>query len=376
MSKWQIVSWQDVLTIKNGKSQKKVANPDGAYPIYGSGGVMGYADDYLCEAGTTVIGRKGSINNPLYVEEKFWNVDTAFGLCAGEKLDGRFLYYFCVTYNFLKHNKATTLPSLTKADLLRIKMPLPSLAEQKKIVAILDTANRLKHKNFQLIESHRVLSQSLFLEMFGDPVSNSKKWDVTQFSNCLDGIVGGKSVGGEERPLLCDEKAVIKISAVTSGVFNAAQYKVVEQANVPETLICPEKEDLLFTRANTREMVGATCVVDADYENLFLPDKIWRLDLMPTEASNWYIKFLLSHEGFRENLRKVATGTSGSMLNISKAKLRQLKVPLPPIALQDQFSQYIQLIEQQKQQAQASLEKSETLFNSLLQRAFKGELSA
>jgi len=84
----------------------------------------------------------------------------------------------------------------------------------------------------------------------------------------------------------------------------------------------------------------------------------------------------LTHEGFRENLRKVATGTSGSMLNISKAKLKQLKIPLPPITLQNQFAERIQSIETQKQQAQASLEKSEALFNSLLQRAFKGELTA
>ena len=95
MREWDVAFWQDVLTIRNGKNQKKVANPNGLYPIYGSGGIMGYADDYLCEEGTTVIGRKGSINNPIYVQEKFWNVDTAFGLCAKEMLDKKFLYYFC-----------------------------------------------------------------------------------------------------------------------------------------------------------------------------------------------------------------------------------------------------------------------------------------
>ncbi len=110
---WEIARWEDVLTIKNGKNQKKVENPNGQYPIYGSGGIMGYADDYLCEKGTTVIGWKGSINKPIYVEEKFWNVDTAFGLCPGKNLHNKFFYYFCKTYNFLKHNKSTTLPSGT-----------------------------------------------------------------------------------------------------------------------------------------------------------------------------------------------------------------------------------------------------------------------
>jgi type I restriction enzyme S subunit len=71
--------FSDILTIVNGKNQSKVENPNGKYPIYGSGGVMGYADDYLCGAETVVIGRKGSINKPIYVEEPFWNVDTVCG---------------------------------------------------------------------------------------------------------------------------------------------------------------------------------------------------------------------------------------------------------------------------------------------------------
>ena len=72
--------WSDVLTIVSGKNQKLVTDPNGRYPIYGSGGVMGYARSYLCEAGTTIVGRKGTINNPIFVNEPFWNVDTAFGI--------------------------------------------------------------------------------------------------------------------------------------------------------------------------------------------------------------------------------------------------------------------------------------------------------
>jgi len=72
----------------------------------------------------------------------------------------RFFYYFCITYNFLKHNKATTLPSLTKTDLLKIKIPLPPLTEQKKIAEILDAADSLRQKDQQLIEHYTALSQS------------------------------------------------------------------------------------------------------------------------------------------------------------------------------------------------------------------------
>ena len=67
-----IYKFSEILTIKNGKNQKKIENPFGKYPIYGSGGIIGYGNDYICDKNTIIIGRKGNINKPLYVEEPFW----------------------------------------------------------------------------------------------------------------------------------------------------------------------------------------------------------------------------------------------------------------------------------------------------------------
>lgn len=127
--------WENILTVVSGKNQKTVINPDGKYSIYGSGGIIGYADEYLCEAGSTIVGRKGTINNPIFVAERFWNVDTAFGLAPGEELNPKFLYYFCRHFNFKALDKSTTIPSLAKRDLLSIEMPVPSQAEQECIVS-------------------------------------------------------------------------------------------------------------------------------------------------------------------------------------------------------------------------------------------------
>lgn len=127
--------WRDVLHIVSGKNQRTVENPNGKYPIYGSGGLMGYADDYLCEAGTTIVGRKGTINRPIFVNEPFWNIDTAFGVVPDKGLDPKYLYYFCVHFNFMPLDKSTGRPSLAKSDLLKIEMPVPPLPEQERIVA-------------------------------------------------------------------------------------------------------------------------------------------------------------------------------------------------------------------------------------------------
>ena len=136
--------WKDVLDIFNGKDYKAVQVDKGGYPVYGSGGIIARANDYICPAGTIIIGRKGSINNPILVNEKFWNVDTAFGIVPKEIINISYLYYFCKHYNFNYLNKATTLPSLTKLDLLEIEINIPDLEEQVKFSGFVNQINKLK----------------------------------------------------------------------------------------------------------------------------------------------------------------------------------------------------------------------------------------
>ena len=131
---WENKKWAEILEIKNGKNQKAVESSAGKYPIIGSAGkVMAYADDYICNEGTTIIGRKGTINNPIFIDTKFWNVDTAFGLQALDGLDKKFLYYFCLSYDFTKRDKGSGRPSLVKSDLLTVVMPVPEIDEQRRL---------------------------------------------------------------------------------------------------------------------------------------------------------------------------------------------------------------------------------------------------
>ncbi len=336
------------------------------------GGKLQHNDILFCLRGSlgkhalNSEGTKGAIASSLVI------------LRVKESLDVNYLN------NYLKSNKVKRLieksdngssqPNLSASNVKKFKILLPPLPQQKKIAAILDAADDYRQKTKALIVKYDELTQSLFLDMFGDPVINPKGWEKVKFQNCVDDIIGGISLGGEVRKMKDNELGVLKISAVTSGVFLSEEYKVVNVDPSIKGLIKPKQGDLLFSRANTREMVGAVAIVDKDYDNLFLPDKLWKLHLKNNLLKNYYVKFLLSHDGFRHNLRKVATGTSGSMLNISKVKLRNLIIPLPSIYLQTQFANRVQSIEAQKLQAQESLVKAEDLFNCLLQQAFKGEL--
>ena len=165
--KFKVKRWRDVLDIINGKDYKTVQVDNGGYPVYGSGGIIARASEYICPAKTIIIGRKGSINNPILVNEKFWNVDTAFGIIPKEIININYLFYFCKQYNFNHLNKATTLPSLTKQDLLEIEINIPDLEEQVNFSRFVNQINKLKSDVQKSIDETQLLMDSLMQEYFG-----------------------------------------------------------------------------------------------------------------------------------------------------------------------------------------------------------------
>ena len=151
---WTQCKFKDVLDIINGRNQKEVESSNGEYPIYGSAGkVMGYATSFLCNENTIIIGRKGTIDNPIFIDHKFWNVDTAFGLKSKGVILDKLLYYFTKTIDFKSMDKGTTLPSLTKKDLLEIEINFPSdLNIQNVLVLKLDDLSSMSN---QTIDNYR-----------------------------------------------------------------------------------------------------------------------------------------------------------------------------------------------------------------------------
>lgn len=145
--------WENVVTIINGKDYKKVPNDNQTYPIYGSGGYMGIrCDKYICNEFSTIIGRKGNVTNPLFVKEKFWNVDTAFGIEVGKKLNPYYFYHHSLTIDLASMVSGAAIPSLTKTDLQKLQIPVPPISLQNEFaefVKLIDKSKFVCHsKNF------------------------------------------------------------------------------------------------------------------------------------------------------------------------------------------------------------------------------------
>jgi type I restriction enzyme, S subunit len=295
-----------------------------------------------------------------------------------ELLSHRYLMHFLAQPSFQAHIDSSqhggTRQALTFPQIRDFQIPLPPLTEQKRIAAILDKADRIRQKRKETIRLTEELLRSAFLEMFGDPVTNPKGWEVQPLNNVIRRIQAGWCAKGEERPFENDEWGVLKISAVTSGRFKSAEHKAVKFSDLVKTPIVPQKGDLLISRANTRELVAATCLVEEDCERVFLPDKLWKIHPDPMIANVEYLRFLLADPQYRQSITKKATGTSGSMLNISQKKLIEMDAPIPPLMIQQQFAQSVWKIFHLRQQKELAASQSENLFNALLQRAFKGQL--
>ena len=165
---WKNDNWSNVVKIVNGKNQKSVESNDGKYVICGSGGIMGRATDYLTEENSVIIGRKGNINKPILMREKYWNVDTAFGVEPNENyICVEYLYMFCLFFDFNRLNKAVTIPSLTKMDLLNISMPIPDLHTQKRFATFVGQVDKSKVEVQKALDKAQLLFDSLMQKYFG-----------------------------------------------------------------------------------------------------------------------------------------------------------------------------------------------------------------
>lgn len=295
-----------------------------------------------------------------------------------DKIFPKYLFHFLSSPVFLKLISSITKKSVNQASFTvtafkSLEIPLPSLSEQKRIAAILDKADGISQKREQANKLADVFLHATFLEIFGDPVKNPKGWKKYKIKEGVLDITSGWSASGENIPCKSGEFGVLKISSVTSGVFKAEENKVVDSKNIPASkkLVIPKKGDLLFSRANTRTLVAAICMVHQDYNNLFLPDKLWSIKLNHERLLPEFFLILIQNEKVRELLTKQATGTSGSMLNISKSKFEETEIIFPEIDIQKYFcNAFIKTINLKEKLIKSS-DLANKSFNSLFQKVFQ-----
>lgn len=322
-----------------------------------------------------------NLNSVAVVSEKFSGATASTGYTVlrplPEILDTQYLFHWVKTDHFInemvKLATGQSYPAVSDKIILNSQIPLPSIEEQRRIASILDKADELRQKRQQAIEKLNQLLQATFIEMFGDPVRNPKGWDLVKVGEVVDEFIGGKNI---ECPDDSESKyKILKVSAVTSKFYKPNESKFAPNNFAPNPLAVVQQGDLLFSRANTTELVAATAYVWDTPENIVLPDKLWKFSISDdSKVNKLYLWDLFKNIEFRNELSKLSSGTSGSMKNISKGKLNELKMPLPPMELQDKFAEVSTKLWMQIKTFQQSSDNLDSLFKSLQNQAFSGTL--
>lgn len=375
------MKWKEALEIKSGKNQKDVADINGCYPIYGSGGIIGYSKEYLCPAGTTIIGRKGTINSPLYVNEPFWNVDTAFGLIPSQQLVSKYLYFFCCYFNFKALDKSTTIPSLAKRDLENVEMPVPPLDEQSRIVAHIEELFSELDKAVDTLKTTKeqlaVYRQAVLKDAFDNAQAMCERF--TPIEELLVTDRKGMSTGPFGTMLKKHEHKTTGVPML--GIENIDSGKFIDGNKI---FVTPEKAaelksfalksgDIIISRSGT---VGELCVVPPRMEGALLSTNLMRVSLDCQKVLPEYFIYLFQSKGIvLDQVKELCKGSTRIFLN--QTILKQIQFPIPNVHEQLQIINTIEsrltFCDNIEKTVDTALAQADAMRQSILKQAFEEE---
>lgn len=265
----------------------------------------------------------------------------------------------------VKHSAGGLSPRVKFKDLANYEFLLPPKEQQAELAELLWAMDDVIEKDLAVLEKledvRSILRES---EMC------SKKFVRNELGKGLHGILAGKSLNGDNIPVVENEKGVLKVSAVGAKGFDSIENK---KLNVQHDFI--EKYaikcgDVLITRANTRELVGRICLVDKDYPNLMLSDKTLRLDINEKVYDKLFVVEVMKSREVRSQIESNATGTGGAMKNITQPEIKALKLPTPEIQIQKKLSQKLNSVLENNSKIEFKISASKALQKSLINEIF------
>lgn len=336
--------------------------PDGKYPVFSSqtknDGCMGYIDTYDFDDDLLTWTTDGANAGTVFIRSGKFNCTNVCGtLKSKENLVLKYyLYYLQFVTQFYKRPD-TNGAKIMNNEMAAIYAIKPSLEEQKKIAEYLDyktaTIDEIIAKKQKLIAALDEKKKSIINDIVtGKKVWNGSEfitptqvkdsgiqwlgqipehWEVYKLKYLIQNISSGCSVNSEDSPITNDQEyGVLKTSCVYNYIFNSNENKKVLKEEYSRVKCPVKKNTIIVSRMNTPELVGASGYIDKDYNNLFLPDRLWQLNFKNDYYNSVrYISFILSSEIYRYQFGKISSGSSASMQNMSQSSFLNLEIVLP-----------------------------------------------
>ena len=362
---WRELRLGDVCEFKYGKSLPKAKRSGEGFAVFGSNGQVGRHQDALTGGKTIIVGRKGSLGEVTFSFDRCWPIDTTYYVDeSATTTDLRWLYYRMKAMPLPLLNRAAAVPGLNREDAYAQRLLLPPIEEQRRIAALLDAADALRAKRRLAIAKLNSLTQAIFLDMFGDPVDNPRGWPVDALTKLGDLDRGVSKHRPRNDPVLLggDWPLIQTGDVAASGGYVTEFTTTYSDVGLAQSKIWP---------------VGTLCITIAA--------NIARTGILTFEACfpDSVVGFTAGFEGASEYVRCFlnflqpvleSQAPESAQKNINLKILRGLRVPIPPeelIVVCAERVRQVHALNGHGLQQQASLE---TLFASLQQRAFRGEL--
>lgn len=360
---WQVKSLGEVLEFHYGKGLSKISREEtGAYPVYGSNGVVGYHSNYIVEGPCLVIGRKGSAGEVHYSGKNCWPIDTTYYVNPSHNYSLLFFYYLLKNLRLFNLDKSTAIPGLNRNDAYQIKIPLPPLPIQKQIAEILEKADEAIQKRKEANKLTDEFLQSVFIEMFGDPVKNPKGWEVQELNQIAN--IERDSVTTNN---LLKSDLYIGLEHIEKDSGRLLGYESVENIELKSNKFRFTSDHILYGKL--RPYLNKVCLPNIN--------GVCSTDIIPIKprkniSNKYFLAYLMRMDFF---VKEATTKSTGANLpRMSPNLLGKIKLFTPPLSLQQQFAEIVNKTEALKEKQKQSEQELDNLFQSLMQKAFKGEL--
>jgi len=407
---WAEASFEDVYTLHYGKALPKEARSEGGtYPVLGSSGVIGSHTEFLVEGPAVVVGRKGSAGSVIFCKQNFWPIDTTYFVKPPEGIEVAFAYYHLQSLHLNALEKSTAIPGLSRDDAYALHLAVPPTHEQRRIVAKIEELLSELDKGIEALttarEQLKAYRQSVLNHAFEGKLTEqwregtnkkTKRKDIVEpqipddlaryCADCwpwcrlgdVSEVSGGltKNPRRSALPLMMKYLRVANVYADRLELDDVAEIGVTEAENEGIRL---QWGDLLVVEGNgSVEQIGRVAMWGNELEEVGHQNHLIRVRLVPGMSPRFFLLFLMSPLG-RDLIVRQASSTSG-LHTLSISKVSGLPVPVPSPkeqeALVNALAAPMSEIDKQPEEIEIGLAKCSALRQSILKKAFSGQLVA
>lgn len=321
-----------------------------------------------------------NLNGVAKVSELLHEATASTGFCVirpdSESLDSNYLFHWVKTPAFVadmvRKSTGANYPAVSDRIIFESTIPLPPLSEQKRIAEILDRTEALRAKRRAALALLDELTQSIFLDMFGDPVSNPKGWDdsktLADVASIGSGITKGRRTTEPVRTV-----PYLAVVNVQDKTLDLSVVKIIDATEKEIERYRLKKNDLLLTEGGDADKLGRGTLWSEELPECIHQNHIFRVRIESKDVSPLFLNWLVGGPRGKGYFLRQAKQTTG-IATINMTQLKSFPMLLPPLSVQDEFANRIRRLEGMRMEQKKSLTQLDQLFASLQHRAFRGEL--